>query len=478
MSVTGTLTVDGRVDNVNLTELSLNAVSLDGDQKIHGQVNFSSDITVEGNVEVSGLVNGINISRLQNEALYKVGNQTLIGKLEFKNLTVKGDVDLNGTINDIDVSEDVVKLHGNETMAGQTFVDDMLIRGNMNVTGLINGVNVSQLEKDAVKLNGLQIIEAKKTFSDDLFILGNFTVDGLVDGVNITELSKTVLDVDSDQIIHGSYVFKDNITFIDPIQISGLVNDINITGFSQNVVTKSTNQTILGEKIFKEFKSKRIDVWNDINVRGLINEIDLSELDKRTVRIYGKHIIDGIKAFTKKTTFEGSLIVNGTVNGFEIPQDLVLLSGNQTVHGKKTFKNGIRIEGDLSVSPGSTVDGVDVSELAKNAVYLNKNQIISSPIQFATDLHIPGMRINGLVNGVNISKDILLLKSGKQAVTGKMKFEDVIVEGDLNAEGRISGVDLHEINRTSMFTDRDNVVTSKKIIIGDVHLKGIRFLFV
>ena len=428
---------------------------------------------MKGNLEVSGLVNKINVSKLADEALYKTGNQTVIGKFRFGDVRIFGNVELDGKLNGIDLSEDVVRLSEDEEMIEKLFKDDIRVKGNLFVSGLVDSVNLTDLNEDCVRLDGLQIIDSKKTFIEDFSIMGNMTVYRLLDGIDVGKLRNSILDRNKNQIINGTLKFETDVTFQKQSTIEGYLNDVNISEFKKNVVTLSTDQTIEGEKIFATVTVKDDLILDNLKVIGKVNKKDLSDLCKKIVRVSGRHRIYGSKRFADNVTFNKNVSVSGKINRLRIPQDVCLLSRNQSITGLKIFQDNMFIRGDLIVNNGTKVDGVDVDLLAKNAVYLNKTQTILSPIEIKSTLKLhDGMIVDGLVNGVNITKDNLLLRNGQQTVTGKKTFKHVLVHGHLKLDGKINGVDLLEMNRSSMFLDRDNFIRAEKEIIGNFLLKG------
>ena len=467
------LEVTGLIDTVNITELSQNRVTIYGNQTIKGKISFISDLVMEGTLEVDGLVNNINISKLAKEALYKSGNQTVSGQFHFNDVDIVGNVELDGYFNGIDLSDDIVTLSGKQEMKGKVFKDDIRIRGNLLVKGLVDNVNLTRFNADCVRLNGLQIIDAKKIFIDNFSIIGNMTIDGFVDGVDVSDLSSSILDRNKNQLINGKYTFQSDVTFQNPSTIQGYLNDVNISEFSRNVVTLSTDQSIEGEKAFSIVTINDDLVLDNLKVSGKVNGKNLSELNEMIVRVSGTQKIYGIKNFASNVTFAKDLAVRGLVNRLRIPQDIVLLSSNQTITGVKVFKEDMLIRGNLNVNEGAKVDGVDVSLLARNAVYLNTTQTILGRVEFKSILKLyDGMTVVGLINDVNLTKDNLMLRNGEQIVTGKKTFQHVYIYGDLKLNGKINGIDLLELNKSSVFTDRHNIITAEKEIIGNLLVKG------
>ncbi len=459
------------VDGVNITELFSKRVTLDGNQTIQGKIILASDSNVIEETRVRQLINGMNITKLKSEALYLHGNQSITGIHHYFTTNIGGSVNLGGTINDIDLSKEAVTLNGNDTVYNKTFMEDVVLLGNLNIDGLIDSVNITRLREEVVYLFGVQVINAKKTFSGNLYLEENLKVDGLVDGVNVTELNLTALRKDFDQTITGSFVFLDDVNFTKPVKLAGFVNGINLTRFHKNVVTKSTAQTIIGKKTFHKITVYGDVSANNVKTKGTINDVDLSKLKRMAVLVNGQHRVNGVKTF-KRVKFDDSIFVKGTVNGLNIPRDVVLLSTNQTIKGVKKFEEDLVVLADIDAEPNVTIDNVDVSELALNAVYLNQSQTIRSRVRFSNVTANSDVVIDGLVNDLNISRHNLLLRKGKQTVTGVKTFSTLNVKGNLSLEGTIDGVDVNLLNTTSVFVNRNNVINATKEISGDLVIKG------
>eukprot|EP00794_Sanderia_malayensis_P006818 gene6818-7587_t len=473
ITVGTTFNVDGLLDGVNLTKLSNEAVKLNGDyQVIRGDVTFTNDVTVTKDVHIGRLLNGVNLTKLKTEALYLFGDQTVYGVYHFGQVNINGNADIQGKVNGIDLSKETVPLIGNVTLGEKTFANHVNLRQGLFVDGLVDNVNLTKLANDAVYLHGRQIIHARKSFIGVLKLSGNLKLDGFIDGVNVTELKSTALSKHGDQVITGVFVFNNTVEFTKLCTILGLLNNVNLTIFSKNVVTKSTAQVIRGTKIFNV-----VTVYGDvfakrIETSGKINGVDVRKMDRNSVKIYGSFNIKGEKIFQKDSVFNNGFFVNKTVNGLNIPEDLMLVFSNQSISGKKIFTKNITVYGNIAVNPSVTINGIDVSELASKAVYLHKAQTIYGLVNFNNVAAMTDVTARGLINGYNISSHHLLLKVGDQQITAAKTFSEVIVKGDLIVKGNINGVDILKLNATSMFSNADNYINATKEIIGNLRIKG------
>lgn len=112
-----------------------------------------------------------------------------------------------------------------------------------------------------------------------------------INGQNISKLFQTAVRIDRDAQIQGPVVFKNGVN----------VNSLNFTG-------------------------------NDMTLTGFVNGIDVKELDGSSLKITGDQDM-------KSATFHGGhlevnrLTVNGTLDGYRIPEDVVTKHTEQEISG-------------------------------------------------------------------------------------------------------------------------------------------------
>ena len=67
------------------------------------------------------------------------------------------------TIDGIDLSKEAVTKSGDQTILGKKrFTDDVIVNGDIIVNGTVDGEDISELNKNAVKIHGENIITAPK----------------------------------------------------------------------------------------------------------------------------------------------------------------------------------------------------------------------------------------------------------------------------------------------------------------------------
>ena len=269
----------------------------------------------------------------------------------------------------------------------------------------------------------------------------NIDISGTVNGVDLSLLVEKALYVDKDQVIRGHKTFAENVVFENDIRVGGQVDGVNIS----DAVLLNSEQVIFGRKEFSGnllFKS-RDEKTKNIEITGRLNEVNVSEEELLTIK--GEQIIRGDYEFLKDVRAEKDLKVTlvNTVNLTKLYKDAVLIDTDQNVTGFKTFLRDVTVKGDLLVAQGKKVDDVDISELNESYLSRTKDQNITTSMQFNGDVIFQdALQVNGLVNGINISRDIVYL-SKEQVVAGEKCFlEDLTLHENIEIDGLVNGVNI------------------------------------
>ena len=150
--------------------------------------------------------------------------------------------------------------------------------------------------------------------------------------------------------MNGSYTFTKNITVTNST-VYGYLNGKKI----RSLLTTTTEQEVTAEKTF-------IETLTILNTNLTLN--------------------------------------NFTINGMNIPDDIVIAKSNQTIYGKKRF-NRLRFK-DLEIS--GSVDGVNVTDFNKNKMTVTTDQVINSTTIFESGFSSNSdVKVGGLVDGVNLT---------------------------------------------------------------------------
>ena len=384
------LSVDGKIDGLTVNELMLTS----GDQEINGYKTFKEGMKVIKDIEIAGKINGVNVSELNKDVMRISGDQNVSGTLIFnEGFTVNGSINIKGLVNGVDLSElntSAVSIDGeNEITGRKIFLKNVTVAGDVSFNKPLNGINVTEFLSNIVLKSKDQVITAEKKFASPSGVgvaslkARDISVRGLIDNVDITQLDSNVVKLSSDQELHGEYVFLNQTKFKGNVEVKGLVNDVDIPS---DVLLTSGDQIITGKKSFKNLAAK-----SNMNVTGKVDGVDLSEFAKTIVTLSTNQTISGQKSFHSGVSAQRNveLPINGTVNGIDVSEEVLMTDGPIFIAGKKTFTTGLAINGDLNVT--GLVNGIDVEKLNRDIVRKNGKQQLTGNNTFYQELLVGGM---------------------------------------------------------------------------------------
>ncbi|XP_063616052.1 uncharacterized protein LOC134789346 [Penaeus indicus] len=172
------------------------------------------------------------------------------------------------------------------------------------------------------------------------------------------------------------------------------------------------------------------------------------------------------------TPRKGSVALAGTLNGLDVATNLVQYGKSAEITAEKTFNQKLTIWGDLSMSSGSTVQGVDVSAFEESAV-LHNTSGTTKPISGITTfkgLTLKTLEVGGTVDGVQVDSNTILLTTGAQSVAGLVTVsvpgQDKVVFVEQNLE--IQDKKFNSISLEKLYDDTVRVDGNKDTITAEV----------
>ncbi|XP_022093540.1 uncharacterized protein LOC110980838 isoform X2 [Acanthaster planci] len=406
------------VDSVDLSSFRSGAVSLTNGGTVSGVVTFQGQVKIDGQLRTD-LVDGVNVTELDSSAVLKHTRQTIYGNKSFDgDFTASSHVNAYGEINGVPPSEFVLlRTPGQTINTPVRFAKNVSVIGSITANGFVNSLKIPD---DIVTIAGPQNITGSVSFNEDISVIGDIEIKETVKlaGVDVSEL---------------------------PLQT------VNISS--------SSLQTILGVKNFTE----HVDVLGNITVDQFINGVNLTKLQQQILSLTKPQIVDLPLVVKGQLVIRGDLqLVNDTIDGYQLSQDLVRLNDVSNIEGYKIFKDVANISGDLLLGPGINISGVDLPDLNKTVIKLVATQTIGGDVLIKDDVAMKGdLNIDGLVNGLDISEDVVTL-SGNQNITGDIKFEKVVGSVDvttssLNVSGEVNYISLDDLYLGAVMTTGQRV---------------------
>ena len=471
----GIINITETVNGVDVSELEANAVYKGKHEIISGTVRLTGNVSSSQSVTVGKLIDGVNITELMETAVRLSKPQNISGNKVFVN-----DVEFNkpittpGLINNINltaIDDNSMKKTGDQRVTGEkVFEKTVFIQRNL-VNGTINGVNLEEFERQVVTKQGNEVIIGDLEFLSNV-ACETLSVEGKFDGLKLNEIMLTF----GDQIIHGNIVFQGDVTVRKNVTVGGLINVVNLTKLDSEMMRITGNQNVWGELVFKN----GFHANGSIHVSGLVNGVDISELSARAVRLDGSGIINGKKTFMQNVDVHRNVNFKDWVNSLNITNlftDVMSKSKDQVITGRKVFasEEGIRVTGGLvagDIGVGGLIDGVNITALDIQAVKLSGDQDLYGEYIFLNRTNFnDGIQVNGLLNGINISSDVMLTR-GDQKITGTKSFNELVVNGSIEITGKIDGVDVSEFANSRVTLSTNQTISGQLTFASNVTVKG------
>ncbi|CAG2106598.1 unnamed protein product, partial [Medioppia subpectinata] len=362
-------------------------------------------------------------------------------------------------INGIDFRNQIVTTNTPQTITGLVVYRSQLTVGkDLNINGRINGLKV---EADLVFLNRPQTVMSHKIFTSPL-VIANRVNSLTIDGIDLPKLTQSVLLSNGfRQIIESKLVFLKPLN-TKSITVNGMVNKIDISLMANQLVYKNRPVLIRGRKLF---------ILDDILIDNNLfvgKHLDGFAIPSHLLLRTRNQVITAPKHFRGIVRFEGKVTANGLVDGLRLPQDVVTLTGEDTIVGSVTFVRGIAVNQDIDAR--RLVDGVDISELRHYTLKQNDKRI-ESTVHFRNGVTVGAIELNGDVNGVNFGhlfREAIFRNSRNVTISGTKIFDSHVQMKQLFVD-LVNGVHLYDL----LSTNKNETILMPKVFLSDTSFKSL-----
>ncbi|XP_057307107.1 uncharacterized protein LOC130645210 [Hydractinia symbiolongicarpus] len=426
---------------------------------ISGEKTFTETITVTNTLStnvttVHGLIDSTNITDLAGRHWSKSTEQILEGHYTFtENVTFAQNLSVNGFVNGKKIESYMTTNTAQHITASKVFGNDLLLKNNVTLSNFtLDGYHVPG---DFVTTDGFIGITGYKNFGSVIFN-GVLQVDGYLDDVNVTNFFNNKMTPDTNQTVSTYIVFDEGFVVDSNIRVDGLVDGINITALNEDILLAGKPQVITGAKTFKS-----VNVKGHLKVEN-INGYNLSDAMTLTT----EQLVKSDMTFTTNVTVNGNLVTTSTIDGLDLSEDAVTLTGPQSIGGHKTFRVGVTNVNSNIVVTGF-VDSVNLTKWEKLAVLKGSGVSITGQKTFVGGINVTTMLKVLSINDVYLPtlKDDLISLSSNENLYAQFVFENVIVKGNLAANGEIGSYHIPDdfVTLSTAQTIR-GMTTFKKIV--------------
>ena len=442
----------GFINNLNLTEEVLLS---DQPGVILGENTFNAPFSA-GNIVINSGINDLQISDVFSDIFTKSTDQVITGFKQFSGVFSDNSINTTVKVNNYNLQElrEKIGFKENSTIlyGNKIFNSTVTIETDLDVEGLVNGVDPSNY----VTLSEDRNITALKRFEGNLIMKKDLAVSGKIDGMDINEL----VTLDSDQEIFGSK------TFVESLRVSGnfimrenfTINDVDISQLVEAAIHINNEENI------DELSLDEVVIYNS-TIQGMINNdtySSLHQLYSEVLHFNGDQIVTGRKQIDQLNVT--SNLYTTQLNSYNFPSDFARLNTDQIFQGQKIFEDNVVFKENIGLE--GTINDIEVRRLKDDVVTLDGNEIVAGKKEFTQYVHIDGdIVVGGLVNGIDLSKNAMLL-NGNQQVSAQKQFMSisyeqllVAVKSDLDVSSTIDEIDLSDLNFAGMMISRNETIT-------------------
>ena len=482
---------------INGKNLISEAILTNQPQTIHSEVKFNQVLEIFQNLEINGRINNIIIP---NNIIHVNHPKVIVAPKSFMSIGVTNGL-FAKTIDGINLQEFVgnslLSTYNQTVMSSLTFKNQVKTEIIINRRTLNNYDIVNLANSFVYRTKPGQRIQGVKVFvSHDLFIKGYLNVFG---AINRRSIPGELLLTNQRQIISGPKHFSGVVRFEHEVRVNGFVNGLR---FPHDIVTLTNQELIVGPISFNE----GILVDKNIDAKGLVDGIDISRLNKISIKINDNKIIGNVQ-FHNLVKIK-NLFINHTINDQNIPfyhdiifknnlttplvienkiftapvqienllvqqinrhaiDDFVSTKVDDTVFGRKIFIGLIAFN---NIEIFGLIDNVNLTNLYLNTVKTRiDHQEMIGNIRFLDHFRVNSLAINGTINGIRVND--LVVKTRFQNITAKKIFNknfivnNLTVKGPTISKGTIDNLIIDDILKRRIQLNRNYTIPNQVIFI-------------
>ncbi|GFR03499.1 uncharacterized protein TNCT_476601 [Trichonephila clavata] len=405
---------------------TIDGVNLDDVIKVDSKINataLSFSVMHTKGIKVNGKINGCDLSNIEN---LPMKNISIKSEGHFINLTIEGNLDIKNTLNglsedmllditsNMDYDDDVIRQH--------EFLD--IKATHLQVLNGINSITIDSLIEDAVRQNESQVIKGIKSFHEKL----------TANSTSIEKLNVTILNKINFPLLYTKHLNKKenqniSLTFTnitaDKILIEGTVNGIKLP---EDVVLTYTE-----EKIYSPTIINRIIMLPNIDVTGLIDSVNMSQLLDNKVSLRNPVNISSTLTFLKNFEVKGNLKLINSVNEINLSKVVKTKSQVQPVIEGNKILSELSLHSDLNALNF-------IGNLSENLCRNNNSEFFDDMVSF------PKIKVSSLnatfINNISVGILWELVSVKNKDINDKMdNLTDMINEFDDGLEILRSSID-------------------------------------
>lgn len=255
-----------------------------------------------------------------------------------------------------------------------------MINGNLIIKG--NTIDIQELYSSTWKTNEPAELTGLISFHGPIHV-DLFNPEGLINRVDVVSISQDAIYIDTHYRIMGRKILKKGakITSVN----AQIVNEVEFSSFLTNVVFIDEPAVLNG--IFFQNHVKFLAPFNSmghLTVGGLVGGHDLEAMFGNALYIDKDAVVSGHVTFLKDIQVFGNLQMEGKINGLDVSDDVVRLSGMQTIGGTKVFQD---VFSASSAAVETSVNGYHLKTLREDTLMNYGNQVIAARCEIGVSIY-------------------------------------------------------------------------------------------
>lgn len=464
----------GQLDGVGDEDWSVPWLEDDGDQTVVGDLAVLGDLHALSGVVVADTINDVNPTRFAEQVACIDDPALYLGHVNFVDPVVSEASVTADLVGGLNVSDALLSRGADhQIMDGRVeFRGGLETVGSLKLVGMLAGENFADLCRFAnpspVALNTPQHL----TVQGDLFMDQEPVVKYVVNGKDMGKLMRNTWLRNQPALIGAQMEFG-NVYFQADVTVKSRIDGVDLNALAERYFSVTADRTVttkLNVQGDVEVQG-RLDAEAGVQVEGLVGGLRLRELEASVLLDGRDQDIPAHMTFgTVHTTSD--LVLTGTINGLDLTKDVVLNKDirieslrHNVVSARKTLLSASAVDLGLRHT-GVHVQDVDLVAWIQGAVRVDGDYTVTGMKTLHTPQVVGDLIVSGLVGGVRVGADHLLLRHGDQVVTGAKVMRPAPLQGQgtrvthLEVGGRVNGVNVRDLLANVAFWTSDVEVKS------------------
>ncbi|XP_068221706.1 uncharacterized protein [Palaemon carinicauda] len=380
----------------DIPESNQDILYYNGDQIIDGFIQVPSvtaDFANLGTVQF-GEVNGVDLLEFPKKFLMNGVYQSIDNDMNIEELNVGEFITRSGTsnskINDVFMEDFMWKKRKNQVVSGKHTFGEVSCSNVINSEDLHSTLLINQVKTTDLLVRDQAVSIAVPRNLKFLSVEKYLDVHS-INKVNLRRLAEKVVytDIEKKYTLSGSYLF-DFINVTGNVDVNS-INGVDLKFLDRNVLKKTGDFTLKGILTYENDlvigEASSVDFINGIRMSNLV------DLDSKGP-ILGKYYI-------KKAVISEELLCDN-INGVDLQRDAVIIDKDQVIKGHIGFAQDVLVHGESGVmmTEGTLINHYDISELGRSLesqaqnIFIKGSASLTNPLTVLHD--VKAVSINGI----------------------------------------------------------------------------------